>query len=412
MSRGLFRLGSAVGSVPALLLFVIVAAAASPGAAAAILSGHVLSPGGSGVGGVDLDVYDAATGNRLPTEGDSTDADGSFGFLVPNGLFDVVFNVPKAAVFVSTMVEGVIVAGDTDMGDITLEQGVLLSGRVIRQDFGIGVFDADIDVDDSFTGERIVTPEDNSDLNGNFSVVVPVGTLDVTALPQKVDRLVALRMIGLEITGATSLGTLAAARGFEISGNVSGPGGSAAGVDLDFFQEPGGALIPTAGDDTDGSGHYTLILPAGTYTVKAGPPLGQGTARRVVPGYVIAGNQTLNLTLSSSQASVVLGTAGRLVNAGASYAAEMSLRNNLPSSTAFRIEFRAEDPVSGAGGNVIPPKNATLPGATTVTGSPSFTLPASVPPQFVGVPLHYVVTVLDSSGQVVIDSDFLEFRIR
>ena len=48
---------------------------------------------------------------------------------------------------------------------------------------------ADVDVDDSSTGERIPTSGDDSDGSGAFSVVVPTGTFDLSLEPVLADRL-------------------------------------------------------------------------------------------------------------------------------------------------------------------------------------------------------------------------------
>ncbi|HKB16418.1 MAG TPA: hypothetical protein VKF62_10145 [Planctomycetota bacterium] len=59
----------------------------------------------------------------------------------------------------------------------------ILSGEVHRQVGGQAVPGVDIDVFDQVTGVKLVTPNDNTDAQGEFSVVVPPGLYRVAFDP-------------------------------------------------------------------------------------------------------------------------------------------------------------------------------------------------------------------------------------
>src|SRR5262245_66307938 len=55
-------------------------------------SGHVLGPGGAGLVGVDLDVFEQATGRKLTTANDNTGVGGDFAISVPAGIYRIGFD--------------------------------------------------------------------------------------------------------------------------------------------------------------------------------------------------------------------------------------------------------------------------------------------------------------------------------
>jgi len=147
-----------------------------------VLSGTVRRTNGTAVSGADLDVMENVSGAKLFTPGDSTDASGFVDVIVPAGTYDVEVCAPSAALLVGKAVPDVVVSGNTSMGTITLQSGVVLSGT-IRDFLGGLVQNGDIDVRNSSTGVAVVTCSDNSDASGHYSVIVPTGTFDLTYAP-------------------------------------------------------------------------------------------------------------------------------------------------------------------------------------------------------------------------------------
>ncbi len=403
---------SARALLPAIAAAIALATASA--ADGAILSGRVVSPSGLGVGGVDVDVDDAVTGERIPTTADTTDPDGTFDVIVPSGVFHVILNAPKAARLVSRTIRGVDTRfGDVDLGTIRLEAGVLLSGRAFRFSNGSPVANADTDVDDSFTGERIPTPDDDTDGAGFFSVVVPVGTIDFTIEPQKADRLVAARLTGIVLGGDANLGDLGLASGVLVSGTVNGPGGGLSGVDIDAYDASTGALLPTPDSTSVAGGSYSFVVPQGTLTIKASAPLATGTSRTVVPNVGVFGNVSLPIGVFPSELSVSFANAGRIVLAGRVFEATLSLRNNAGAPRTIGAVVRAVDPRRGASRAVVGPLVKTIPGSAVVrSGLVRIRIPADVPPALRNIPFHLVALIYDPSSGATVDTDFLAFEVR
>ncbi len=381
---------------------------------AAILSGVVRDPAGLGVGGVDLDILDAATGMKISTANDTTDPDGTFDIVVPVGLYHVVFNVPQVKRLVSLRIRNIdIVEPSTDVGDIPLVSGVRLAGRVARASNGSFVFDADLDVDDSFTGDRVITPDDNSDAAGNFSVIVPLGVHDITVEPSLSDILVSERVLAVSVTGDMDLGTISLQGGFLVSGTVTQGGPPIEGVEVDAFSSIDGGRIPTPGGDSNNVGFYSIVLPVGDHTVKASPPLGSGRAHVLLLGVMVSGPTNLDIDLPSTPISVAVGSTGSVVDRGGFFRPEVFLLNNTAGPVEIRAIVAVTLPRSGATSEVLPPVQRMIPPTVfPLSGIARIRIPANLNPRLLGLPLHFVTTVLDPSSGQVRDTDRIEFRIR
>ena len=91
-----------------------------------LVTGRVVGPGGVAINGVDMDVENSTTGERIPTHSDHSDLTGRFSFLVPAGTVDVVVLPPKAARRAATILSGVDVTGDISLG--TIQAGAASGG--------------------------------------------------------------------------------------------------------------------------------------------------------------------------------------------------------------------------------------------------------------------------------------------
>ena len=213
-------------------------------APAATLTGRVVGPTGTPVSTVDIDVESAATGVALATPGDNTNARGVFSFTVPAGTYNIALLPPFAARLADRKIFSLTVSEPTtNLGDVRLARGHLVTGRVVGPG-GVAVRAVDMDAEDSFTGKRVPTHSDHSDLTGQFSFLVPAGTHDFEVLPSKASRHAARVLTGVEVTGDINLGTIQVERGFLVSGQVRRAAGGVADVDIDVIDAASGELIP------------------------------------------------------------------------------------------------------------------------------------------------------------------------
>jgi hypothetical protein len=218
---------------------------------------------------VDIDVEDSITGTPLNITNDHTDQNGDYDIVLPTGTFHIEYNAPPGVKLVSEIRRYILVQDDLVI-DVVFGDGFYLSGRV-SNNLGAGINQVDIDVDDAVTGIRIITPRDNTDINGDYQVVVPAGLFDITSEPPPGVRLAAAIHRDVEISGDMVL-NFTLEDGYFVSGWVVDEGGiGLLDVDLDADDLETGETVPTPRDNTDNTGHYSIVLPAGSFSITYDP---------------------------------------------------------------------------------------------------------------------------------------------
>jgi len=146
------------------------------------LTGRAIRENGTPVAGANVDVADATTNVTLFTPGDNTTTLGTFDVVVPAGLFDVDVLRPTALTLVGVGLNNVSVSAATNLGDMVMRNGVFLSGTV-RDRKNVPVQGADVNVYEVATGTSLTLGSDNTNAAGFYSVVVPLGLMDVVFSP-------------------------------------------------------------------------------------------------------------------------------------------------------------------------------------------------------------------------------------
>ncbi len=216
------------------------------------LTGFVKRTNLVGVAGVQLDVYDSATGTKLYVPLNTTDAAGAFSLIVPAGIFDVRFAPPFALLLVATERVNQVVNANLNLGTLILQNGVVLSGTV--QAFN-GQKYAGVDVDVFFAGtnNQVVLFNDNTSALGIYQVVIPTGTFDVRFTPLYSMPLASQFVNGVVVTANKLVnGTLPTCPFYSNSGaGTAGTGGAIP------------QLIATGGAPRLGNPDYALELSNG-----------------------------------------------------------------------------------------------------------------------------------------------------
>jgi hypothetical protein len=285
---------------PTLLLLAAFFAAVAP-ARADILEGNVFGPTGQPLVGVDIDVFDQVTGQKLVTPNDDTGVGGSFSVVVPPGLYRVGFDpfgLPGPTLAPKQIFDVLVEGGGHDLDDIFLEFGAVVTGTVLGPG-SAPVAGVDLDLEDSSTGIKAYTPGDNTDASGNFSFAVELGNYFVEVEPPVSTRLLAQRSGPVNVNGNLSLGTFVLVAGVWLSGTVTGPGsGPVPFVDVDAFDASTSIEIPLAADPTSSTGAYIAVVPTGTIDVVFEPPSNSPFLPLTVPDVAIAGDTVLDAVLN------------------------------------------------------------------------------------------------------------------
>jgi hypothetical protein len=252
-------------------------------AGADTLSGRVTNASGTGVFPLDIDVYSGGT--LLVTPGDTTNAQGNYTITLGPGTYDVAFKPPPGSSLFRRTVLGVTVAGTTTL-NVTLVAGRRLSGRVIGPS-GAGVPSVNLDFHDPNTGGVPANVQDDAtDANGFFGALVDAAVWDVSFIAPESARVAPRLIPAVNLASDASLGDVALERGYLVQGTVTDDGFFPL-FDADIDVRPAGlrTKLFTPQDNTDESGYYQLILPAGTFDItgnaSANEPLASATARSI-----------------------------------------------------------------------------------------------------------------------------------
>jgi hypothetical protein len=235
------------------------------------VSGTLIRQGGTPASGVSLRCADAATGDLFTPRSHVTAQDGSFTMVVPAGTWILQVRPDKATRLVAQEIQGIVLGPDRNLGTLILEAGWRVA-MTVRRTNGTGVEGVDIDVDRVSPPGRVYTPGDDTGATGFVEVIAPPGDLTVNVGPDPSTRLVAQRF-PLTLTGDTLLPDVVLQSGFFLSGRLLGPSGAVAGADVDVDNAFTGARIPTEADDSDSSGFFRVVVPAGSFNVVFQPPV-------------------------------------------------------------------------------------------------------------------------------------------
>jgi hypothetical protein len=139
-----------------------------------------LKPSGLPMAFMDTDMFDSATGLKVYTPSDSTNAAGLMDIVVPQGTYDFVACPPVSTGLVAFGFEGIPIMSDLPVGSISLVAGHLVSGTV-RDGLGNPLAGIDLDVETA-TGFEIMTCSDTTNALGAYSLILPTGawTLEMT----------------------------------------------------------------------------------------------------------------------------------------------------------------------------------------------------------------------------------------
>jgi hypothetical protein len=221
-----------------------------------------------------------------------------------------------------------------------------LSGFVRGPD-GAPVANADLDFNNSITGERLVTPGDNTDADGFYSVCVLPGVYDVAWAPPPGTRLLGHRRLAVDLTTEPGLELeVVFAEGLVVTGQVWDlDGNPVPGVDIDVDRIEGGRLY-TPGDNTDATGAYRIVVPEGTHRFRFEPPRGSRLRGAEVDSVEVALDRSLYLVL---EPGILL--AGRVTDPSGTGAGDVDIEFR-DARTGAKV-FLANNATNAAGDYVV-----------------------------------------------------------
>ncbi|MEE2856743.1 MAG: hypothetical protein VX949_05030 [Planctomycetota bacterium] len=239
--------------------------------------GQVIGSNGLQIEAADFDAEYSATGIPITVNNDTTDLNGDFDILLPQGSILLEIDPPTVGPVRQTVVLPLDVAAGApvDLGFIVLPDGVLLSGRCIDS-MGTPVGFVDVELFDSATGLLYPTIHENGAADGTFSFAIDPGNYDLMLIPPAGSGLSPSFQSGLSVLADTDLGDLVLAAGVQLSGSVTAAGVAQPDVLIEVSDPASGTIPPWGTVITDPLGNYSVSLTPGTYNVNFIAPVATG----------------------------------------------------------------------------------------------------------------------------------------
>ncbi len=258
--------------------------------------GQVIGSNGLQIEAADLDAEYSATGIPITVNNDTTNLNGDFDILLPQGSILLEVDPPAVGPVRQTVILPLDVAAGApvDLGIIVLPDGVLLSGRCIDS-MGMPVGLVDVELFDSATGILYPTTHENGAADGTFSFAIDPGNYDLMLSPPAGSGLSPSFQSGLSVMADTDLGDLVLAAGVQLSGSVTAAGVAQPDVLIEVSDPATGSIPPWGTVSTDPLGNYSLSLTPGTYNVNFIAPVATGYSDHLVANLAL--NSNLNLDI-------------------------------------------------------------------------------------------------------------------
>lgn len=259
--------------------------------------------------------------------GDTTDATGLFSYPVQKGSYSVIVDPPLSSSInpasfsrlLPKTVEGVSVSNDMDMGEINLQNGYILSGKVKPPAGTIGLFAGMLMAfpsngpNTTFFAAQFGSGSDTM----KYAMAVPAGSYKLLLIPLMVfssaHQTIPMTFKTDKVTiSQDALKTIKGPKGFKIWGTVKDTGNIALSGVLSVFQKINpyikGMIIAEV---TVMNGSYSGYLPAGNYTLVflPYPPLNTGYKGK-------ATKTSFSLTMPSSDKQLNLAAQNGVIFSG------------------------------------------------------------------------------------------------
>jgi hypothetical protein len=376
-----------------------------------ILSATLTDPSHAPVANGHIRVLRASDGFEMFTSGNRTLATGFVDVSVPAGVYNVDATPATGQLLAGLRIDEVSVTADTSLGSVVLPQGFTLTGQVVGPG-AAPVAAANMDARDTFTGHLIPLLTEFADSLGNFSIIVPAGSVDVSAKPPATTLLTPVRVLDVAIPATTSLGTIAVAPGFAWTGTVTFGGVPVYRANLRAYDHTDDN-VPIDGHRTDTNGAILSEIPGGSDDLVVENDISLSLKRVILENVNVTGPRNDTVVLGSTPATVNVTTTTIGVLRGNSIEYTLELRNDTASPQTVDY-FVTGSAFGGAVRRTLHPlTTVTLPAGPgiTVVGPLSNRVPPSLRPRFTRVPVRVGVRVTDHATSNELDFDFFTFRV-
>ena len=229
----------------------------------------------------DISLFNECTGLTVPTAHDNSDALGAFSVVVPAGTYTLSISPPNCLAMEAYRQSGLVVSAATALGQITLQNAVPVTGRVLGPN-GLPLARAKLKFYDvtGATAVRVGVGTDRTDTLGRFTCYVIPSTYDINVDPPVGVNAQQYHVNNLIVGAAGAVtGDLPMVTGTMLSANVTGNGGhGVAYVNMNVIERTTRVSQRLSHDYSDSLGNIVVYINPGTYDIHYDPPVCSGLA--------------------------------------------------------------------------------------------------------------------------------------
>lgn len=234
------------------------------------VTGQVVNSLGQPLRNANFDAEDAA-GNRLWLTNDGTSVTGGFDLLLPEGLISLEVDPPVLGPLLVTQQLEVAVGPSLDIGQITLPDGVSITGHLIDP-LGFSVPSVNVELRDLSTNLIIPAAHENGNAEGLFNAVVEPGDYDLLFDPPLASGVGSMTLPGVSAPQSVALGDIPLPAGHHFSGIILDGSSTATGAELVLTDIATSTVLPRIGNRSGVVGEFSIQVPTGVYQLEVIPP--------------------------------------------------------------------------------------------------------------------------------------------
>ena len=250
------------------------------------LKGRVTDASGAAVERVGVSAFNPSTGENY---GGGTGIEGTYAVALPPGTYRVAFYPPEGRGLTRKEIPDVALSADRQL-DVTLERGLVLSGRILTPAGDRGV--ADVEMFFILKGKGPVA-EALTSTDGFYRAALPPGTYTIGYTPPAAKGYLPALVEGVQIDQNRTL-DFKLEEGTALLGRVAGPGNTpVSGAILTAVNKKGEKFSSITSSD----GLFRMILTPGVYDLEVQPSAGSGLASQKIPSVDTAAGKPLDIRL-------------------------------------------------------------------------------------------------------------------
>ena len=184
------------------------------------------------------------------------------------------------------------------IGTFEIFAAACISG-LVKDKAGNPVANGDIDIIVASTGVKLITPGDNTDINGYYSICVLPGIYHVTYAPPDSSHLLGHKILNVDLTDNQPQAiNITLDSGLSISGRITDPlGQPVVDADIDVDSIAGGRVYTPNDNSAIPSGSYWIVVPPGLFRVRYDSPVGSRLRGQELDSVNISSDTVIDIVL-------------------------------------------------------------------------------------------------------------------